>query len=38
MKHYEPMIDAEYVCNQMISQQRLLGLREAILHFDLNAL
>lgn len=36
MKHYEPMIDAECGGNQMVRQQIIMGLRDAILHYDLN--
>ena len=36
IKFYEPMIDAECGGNRIIRHQIIIGLREAILHYDLN--
>ena len=36
MQHYEPMIEEQCGGNETIRQQIIMGLKDAILHYDLN--
>lgn len=36
IQHYEPMIEEQCGGNETIRQQIIMGLKDAILHYDLN--
>lgn len=36
IQHYEPMIEVQCGGNETIRQQIIMGLKDAILHYDLN--
>lgn len=38
IQHYEPMIEEQCGGNEAVRQQIIMGLKDAILHYDLNDL